>query len=596
MKVFRTDSHFIAHGSAFVFFLAVSCLLWLSSCVSTNTCPPIPSEGNLGSLFNSYYDEAGICIFENTLYFSSNRSFSSEELDRMQGQREYGVLHSLRRIDGSFGVVDICTALPINSFGGTSPTLAVRSDNTKILIFSTSTKRGKKVFVDLFESTLSGDSWSTPLAIESINTREYWESQPALSPDATMLVFASDRPGGLGGSDLYVSIFENGTWGEPRNLGSEINTPFDELTPSFGRNGELLFATRGKTELHDAEICTAETTSFGVWMNPRVLPKPYNSSADDISPMVLGDSLLFASKRKGGCGGYDLYAMAMCAPVYLRVKVQPSTTITRVDGVLTILDSTGKFAQQSVSLYGKAEAKLVAGRKYVARYVNPCSGEILEQEFSAPCNDSKTVVLQTVFQLPELQNSYTISTRPTSFFTPGYYKLNTTNQLTALRSKFDYNLLGTADSTKYIINPAKDYDASATIVDSTVEETVRFIVSALAYQTSGCAARVGVVTIAITGFADSRTLSPQSKFAEETIEDDTLSMVLDRGATLKPLTLAKLRAYFTAKALQQKLSENPLYVQHRKLLQWRIEGKTDDEAPNVDAVQRKIEVRISYAK
>src|SRR5690606_22308874 len=85
---------------------------------------------------------------------------------------------------------------------------------------------------DLYISYLDDNGWSEAINLGGGVNSDQWESQPSLSPDKRDLYFASRRPGGYGGVDIYVThLQENGKWSEPENLGPEINTPGDEQSP-----------------------------------------------------------------------------------------------------------------------------------------------------------------------------------------------------------------------------------------------------------------------------------------------------------------------------------------------------------------------------
>jgi tetratricopeptide (TPR) repeat protein len=96
---------------------------------------------------------------------------------------------------------------------------------------------------DLYYSTFDGTKWSKAVKLnKNINTKS-WESHAFISEDGNYLVFASDRPGGYGGLDIYISRKENGDWGPAVNIGPEINTPFNEDRPSLINNRKNLFFT-----------------------------------------------------------------------------------------------------------------------------------------------------------------------------------------------------------------------------------------------------------------------------------------------------------------------------------------------------------------
>ena len=85
--------------------------------------------------------------------------------------------------------------------------------------------------------------WSEPVNLGANINTEFWESSPSLSPDKNALYFSSDRPGGYGGKDLYVSYRVNGKWLPAENMGPEINTAGDELAPFIHADNQTLYYT-----------------------------------------------------------------------------------------------------------------------------------------------------------------------------------------------------------------------------------------------------------------------------------------------------------------------------------------------------------------
>lgn len=132
---------------------------------------------------------------------------------------------------------------------------------------------------DIYTSQLENGEWTKPVSLNKfINHPEYTESSACLSPDGKKLFFASNRPGGKGGFDLYVSeLGANGQWGRPSNLGSAINTRGSEETPFFHANGTLYFSSDGQATLGETDIFKS-TVSNGKWSTPQNLGYPINTS------------------------------------------------------------------------------------------------------------------------------------------------------------------------------------------------------------------------------------------------------------------------------------------------------------------------------
>lgn len=178
---------------------------------------------------------------------------------------------------------------------------------------------GQKLFVyktdnggDIFVSTLKGDSWSKPKSIGSKINSKYHESQASLSFDGKTLYFVSNRPGGYGEHDIYVSqLDEKGNWGEPKNIGAEINTKYDELCVFIHPDGKTLyFSSVGHKSMGGFDIFKSVYEN-GKWGTPENLGYPINTPDNDMffSLAASGRRGYFSSVREGGKGEQDLYVI-----------------------------------------------------------------------------------------------------------------------------------------------------------------------------------------------------------------------------------------------------------------------------------------------
>lgn len=158
----------------------------------------------------------------------------------------------------------------------------------------------------------------------NINT-EFWESSPSLSPDKRHLYFASNRLGGLGGKDIWMSTRQpNGKWGKPVNLGSEINTKADEGCPFIhADNQTLYFNSNGHDGYGLTDLFLTKRQDDDSWGKPVNLGYPINTIDDEGSLIVTSDgkTAYFASDGLDTRGGLDLYSFTM------REDVQANRTL-----------------------------------------------------------------------------------------------------------------------------------------------------------------------------------------------------------------------------------------------------------------------------
>lgn len=178
---------------------------------------------------------------------------------------------------------------------------------------------------DLYISYLTKNGWSEPQNLGwDVNT-EFWESTPSLSPDKRDLYFSSDRPGGYGGRDIYVSHRTEKGWSKPENLGPEINTPGDESTPFIHADNQTLYFNSsglpGYSEKPDLFVTRKQPD--GKWSKPENLGYPINTIGDEGSMIVDADgkTAYYSSDKIDSKGGLDIYTFE------LRKDLRPLKTL-----------------------------------------------------------------------------------------------------------------------------------------------------------------------------------------------------------------------------------------------------------------------------
>ncbi|AQG78156.1 carboxypeptidase regulatory-like domain-containing protein [Spirosoma montaniterrae] len=170
----------------------------------------------------------------------------------------------------------------------------------------------------LYTATQTNGFWSEAEEMP-FNSDEYSSGHPALSKDDQLLYFSSDRPGGFGGTDIYVSRMQNGKWGEPVNLGKDVNSKGNELFPFVDEKNNLYFASDGLPGLGELDIFYAQLTPEGKQaVSVRNVGAPLNSPKDDFGIVTDGDRMsgFFSSNRKNGGSDDDLYRFTREGSMY----------------------------------------------------------------------------------------------------------------------------------------------------------------------------------------------------------------------------------------------------------------------------------------
>ncbi|MES2652312.1 MAG: OmpA family protein [Bacteroidota bacterium] len=163
---------------------------------------------------------------------------------------------------------------------------------------------------DIYLSRKDGNQWGKAINLGNTINSEYWESQPSISPDGNTLYFVSNRPGGIGGYDIWKSTLnDDSRWTAPINLGVGINTKFDESTPFMHSDGKTLyFSSDGWPGMGNKDIFFS-TLNKDVWSKPQNLGYPINTFNEEIGLIVSADGSegLFSSNLEGGFGELDIY-------------------------------------------------------------------------------------------------------------------------------------------------------------------------------------------------------------------------------------------------------------------------------------------------
>ncbi|WP_420581536.1 OmpA family protein [Reichenbachiella sp.] len=226
---------------------------------------------------------------------------------------------------------------------------------------------------DLYITTLDGTRWSEPVNMGNVVNSKDWDSQPTISSDGTRIIFTSSRDGGYGGADLYMTEINHlGDWGIPQNLGSTINTPLSDNSPFLASDGKTLYyATSGHPGYGGVDIFYSVFEN-GKWAKPINLGAPINSSGEDKNFSISGSGKAYFSSSRDS-DSYNIYETEL--PDYLKPK--PTAVIEGIVanantneplGALVMIEDidTGELIaiNKSNSESGEYLVVLPAGRNY----------------------------------------------------------------------------------------------------------------------------------------------------------------------------------------------------------------------------------------
>ena len=306
---------------------------------------------NLGPVINSWDAEGRVCISADglSLYFDSNRFGGSGGFDIWMSTRQ---------------AADEEWSAPVN-LGPIMNTVYEEFDSNisadGLSLFFASDHPGGSGDFDLWvarRNTTDAD-WDVPVVLGPIVNSQYDDDGPSISADGLSLYFSSNRPGGYGETDLWVTTRStiNGAWGEPVNLGWTVNSLLWEARPNISPDGlTLLF---GSNQLDGAVLCdlymARRETTQDTWGTPVKLGSAVNSSDDEDWPCISADgrTLFFESDRPGGSGSWDLW----------QVSIEPVVDFDRDEKVdLTDFCKLGQYWLQEQSQFDIAPAPLGDGK------------------------------------------------------------------------------------------------------------------------------------------------------------------------------------------------------------------------------------------
>lgn len=199
--------------------------------------------------------------------------------------------------------------------------------------------------LQLYKAEFIEGEWKNSIALH-FNNDDYSCEHPALSPDGKTLYFVSDMPGGYGSLDIYsVSINNDGSFGNPKNLGETINTDKKEQFPYISNNNKLYFSSNGHPGFGSLDVFVS-TINGPEFSKPDNVGLPINSGYDDFSFNINSDTKegYFASNRPGGNGNDDIYQIIEDKPLIIEECKQ------FISGVITDQNTKEVLANTTITL------------------------------------------------------------------------------------------------------------------------------------------------------------------------------------------------------------------------------------------------------
>ena len=296
--------------------------------------------------FNTKYNDFGAIVFNDQIIFASSRHIAAAVkrvyawdnqplLDLFQVPLEGGTVDNVVQLGGS-----------VNSIHHEGPATLNAAKNK--IYFSRNNNHNDKIDSDehgvmqvgIFTADFVDGKW-TNVKPTNLNNSNYIVYHPSLSKDGTKLYFASDMPGGVGGTDIYVSVVnKDGSLGKPQNMGPIVNTEGNEAFPFVHpEEGTLYFSSDGLVGYGLMDVFASVRDENDEIVNVINLGEPINSNKDDFGYYLSDDGFkgYISSNRKGGLGGDDIYAFNRIPPLTLKGQIFDAVNNEPVEGAKVIL-------------------------------------------------------------------------------------------------------------------------------------------------------------------------------------------------------------------------------------------------------------------
>jgi len=263
--------------------------------------PSVYSIKRMPFNINGFNNISPVIVHDGIIFCSDKRFSGIEDRVGYDGRRLYNIYKAEKKDTSAYRKPKVIKSDRSNKFN--NGPLCVAPDG-KTVYFTSEVETGKmadnknfKNHSGIFIADLS-ETQLQSIRPFKYNDIQFDVGQPSISKDGKNLFFASDMPGGLGGSDIYSSEYVNGNWSTPVNLGPKVNSPQSENYPYIHPSGKLYFTSNRSGGVGNLDVYSTYMNN-GVWEEPNILPEPINSTADDFAFVAEEDLQkgYFASNR-----------------------------------------------------------------------------------------------------------------------------------------------------------------------------------------------------------------------------------------------------------------------------------------------------------
>lgn len=321
---------------------------------------PVPFHyRNMGANINTEFDDYWPSVTADGSLFST-----TVKLNKRQGESEFGKgvhedIFLSKKVNGAWGKTQN-VGRSMNTIGNEGAQ-SVSLDGRYMFFVACDRSTGLGG-CDIYYSIREGDSWTPAINVGSPVNSRHWETYPTLSPTGDELYFASDRPGGIGKSDIWktkVTIQPDGRlkFSDPVNLGPTVNTKEDDFSPFIhADNQTLYYSSKGMKGLGGYDIFVTYKQENGEWSTPKNMGYPINSCRDEFGFVVnaFGDKAYYASDGQEKNGkGKEIYELDLTEGNFIPAKRMKFATGKIVDA------TTNQPIQATIDVFSVETNKMV---------------------------------------------------------------------------------------------------------------------------------------------------------------------------------------------------------------------------------------------
>jgi tetratricopeptide (TPR) repeat protein len=284
--------------------------LQIQHCINAKELMKFPVDvlfQNLGPKINSEYSDYYPFVTSNESFIVYNTKRPEKNAEKLENGNYNNSIYISKVVNGEY-IKATPIGAPINAGNEGMEVIGLSENGDNILLYMPEGSGKGNIYISKLDAE---GKYSKPEKLDAkINTGGE-EIAASISSDGNTLYFASNRKGGVGGTDIYICKKINKKWSEPKNAGSEINTPYDEDFPNISPDGKILyFSSKGHTSMGGYDIFKSNYNEVKeTFSSSKNIGFPINTTDDDMNFRISKNAKYgyIASAKNGGQGDFDIY-------------------------------------------------------------------------------------------------------------------------------------------------------------------------------------------------------------------------------------------------------------------------------------------------